>query len=129
MENVQSSSTESPAIRANANLLGVPVEPSERAAPSDEVARRQTRLEIQNRTADAIDRIASSIDFTGHSTSDLMKDQLKVYKEQAETAVERGKQKTEMHKVEIRKKLLEGLTFLRDNKVISNEEFSERAKR
>jgi hypothetical protein len=57
-----------------------------------------------------------------------MKDQLQVYKEQAETAVERGKQKTEMHKIEIRKKLLEELAFLRDNEIISNEEFAERAK-
>jgi hypothetical protein len=57
-----------------------------------------------------------------------MKDQLQVYKEQAETAVERGKQKTEMHKIEIRKKLLEELAFLRDNEIISNEESAERAK-
>jgi hypothetical protein len=51
--NVQSSSTESPASRATTTILGVSLEPPERAAPSDEVARRQTRLEIQNRTADA----------------------------------------------------------------------------
>jgi hypothetical protein len=56
-----------------------------------------------------------------------MKYQLQVYKEQAETAVERGKQKTEMHKIEIRKKMLEELALLRDSKVISNE-FTERAK-
>jgi hypothetical protein len=85
-------------------------------------------LEIQNRTADAIDRITVSIDLTGRLTIDMIKCQLQVYKEQAETAVERGKQKTEMHKLEIRKKLLEELAFMRDNKVISKEEFAERAK-
>jgi hypothetical protein len=71
--NVQSRSRESSASRATATLLGVPVEPPERAAPSDEVTRRQTRFEIQNRRADDIDRIMSSIDFSGQSTTDLMK--------------------------------------------------------
>jgi hypothetical protein len=96
--------------------------------PNEEVERRQTRLEMQRRTADAIDRIASSISDTGQSTTELMRKQLKVLQEKTKVALERTREKSEMHKIEIRKKKLEEIAFLRDNKLISQEEFAERPK-
>jgi hypothetical protein len=84
-----------------------------------EHTRPQSRIELQRRTADAIDRIANAISDTGLSTTDLMKKHLQVSENQNASMAERIKQKGEMHKVEMRKKQLEELAFLRDNMVIS----------
>jgi hypothetical protein len=96
--------------------------------PNEEVERRQTRLKMQMRTTDAIDRIASSISDTGQSTTELIRKQVQVLQEKTQAALERTREKSEMQKIEIRKKKLEEIAFLRDNKEISEEEFAERAK-
>lgn len=128
IEGNKRSNAESSGSRATVSANGTVPNSAERCNPGEEVERRQTKLDIQKRTADAIDRIASSISVTGHSTTALMKRQLDVYQDQNTSVLERTRQKSEMHKIEMRKKQLEEIAFLRDNMVISQEEFAERAK-
>jgi hypothetical protein len=122
------SNAESSGSRATVSANGTVPNSTELGNPGEEVERRQTKLDIQRRTADAIDRIASYILDTGQSTTALMKMQLEVYQDKNTTIMERTKQKSEMHKIEMRNKQLEEIAFLRDNMVISQEEFAKRAK-
>lgn len=90
-------------------------------ARNSEGHRRETRLEIQKRTTDAIDRIAGSIASTRTSTVSLVK-------EQTEIAKSKNDQREQLHELEVRKRKLEELAFLLDHKVITNDEFISRVR-
>jgi hypothetical protein len=128
IEGNRPSNAESSGSRATVSANGTVPNSAELGNPGEEVERRQTKLGIQRRAADAINRIASSMSDTRQSTTALMKRQQEVYQDKNTTVMERTKQKSEMHKVEMRKKQLEEIAILPDNMVISQEEFAKRAK-
>jgi hypothetical protein len=106
IEGKRPSNAESSGSRVTVSANGTVPNSAELGNPGEEVERQQTKLDIQRRTADAIDRIASSISDTGQSTTALMKRQLEVYQDKNTTVMESTKQKSEMHKIETRKKQL-----------------------
>jgi hypothetical protein len=73
-------------------------------------------------------QIANDISDTGLSTTDIIENHSQVSENQNASMAERIKQKGEIHKVEMRKKKLKELEFLRDNMVIYPDEFAEGAK-
>jgi hypothetical protein len=90
--------------------------------------RIESKKSMQRRAADAIEKIAKSMDESGIATVSLMKEQLSVTKEAEFRKKEILQHQLEIGALEKRKKALEELVSLKDNGVISREEFVTQAK-
>lgn len=107
---------------------------AETQARSD-ITSRMTKSEVQARGVETLERIAEAMEENGKSTVELLQKHASISERKLSQSENRAlyfadenRRKAELHTIDMKGKELANLAFLRDNKIISNDEFIEKAR-